>query len=215
MDTAFHPKFRGTAIPVHNMAGMSKLVTACLLALVASPPVGQAPDYAALYEQGAPFTRFLENVTARATDWKGNYAAAVVADDAAASVRALPARRRLLVVAEASCSDSASTIPHVARLVESAPDRLDMRIVDGDAGRAVMEQHRTLDGRAATPTIVVLDESGRFIAAWSERPAQLQKWYIEQKASLGQGELFSQKMKWYAADAGKSAVAEIAALLVK
>jgi hypothetical protein len=132
-----------------------------------------------------------------------------------ARARALPARRKLLVVAEASCSDSVSTIPFLAKLVETAADTLELRVVDRHAGRAVMEEHRTPDGRAATPTVVILDEHGKFIAAWSERPAELQTWYMEKKPVLTQGELLAQKMKWYAADGGRSTVAEIVALLTR
>ena len=194
---------------------MKNVPGALLLALMSLTAAPAAPDYAALYEQGTPFASFLEHARSRADEWKQNYAAAAIGDEIVARVRALPARRKLLVVAEASCSDSVSTIPFLAKLVESAPDTLALRVVDRRAGRAVMEEHRTPDGRAATPTVVVLDEQGKFLAAWSERPAELQTWYLERKPVLTQGELLAQKMKWYAADAGRSTVAEVVALLAK
>lgn len=195
---------------------MENVLVATLLALMSSAgAAAPAPDYGALYRQGTPFASFLENARSRADEWKQNYATAAIGDDMVARVRALPARRKLLVVAEASCSDSVSTIPFLAKLVESAPDTLELRVVDRRAGRAVMEAHPTPDGRAATPTVVVLDEHGKLIAAWSERPAELQTWYIEKKPVLTQGELLAQKMKWYAADGGRSTVAEVVALLTR
>src|SRR5688500_5652690 len=194
---------------------MENVLAASLLALMSLTGAAAAPDYAALYRQGTPFASFLENARSRTDEWKQNYAAAAIGDDMVARARALPARRKLLVVAEASCSDSVSTIPFLAKLVEAAPDTLDLRVVDRRAGRAVMEAHRTPDGRAATPTVVILDEHGKFIAAWSERPAELQTWYMEKKPVLTQGELLAQKMKWYAADGGRSTVAEIVALLTR
>jgi hypothetical protein len=194
---------------------MEHLLAASLLALMSLTGAAAAPDYAALYQQGTTFASFLESARSRTNEWKQNYATAAIGDDMVARVRALPARRKLLVVAEASCSDSVSTIPFLAKLVESAPDALDLRIVDRLAGRTVMEEHRTPDGRAATPTVVVLDEHGKFMAAWSERPADLQTWYIEKKPVLTQGELLAQKMKWYAADGGRSTVAEVVALLTR
>ena len=90
-----------------------------------------------------------------------------------------------------------------------------MRVVNSTTGRAVMEAHRTPDGRAATPTIVVLGDDGKVVGAWSERPAALQTWYIDQKSVLTRAELLAQKTNWYTEDAGKSAVAEIVAILAK
>jgi hypothetical protein len=128
-------------------------------------------------------------------------------------VQGLAGKRKILVVAEPHCSDSVSTIPYLAKLVEAAPDRLELRIIDSKAGRAVMEAHRTPDGRAATPTVVILGEDGAFVAAWTERPSVLQKWYVEQKPVLSRADLLAQKMTWYADDAGKSTLAEIVRLL--
>ena len=104
-------------------------------------------------------------------------------------------------------------IPYLAKLAESAPDVLDLRIVDSSIGRPVMEEHKTPDGRAATPTVVVLDESGALIAAWVERPSALQKWYMERQDVLGRTELLDQKYKWYREDQGRSAIREVVELL--
>jgi hypothetical protein len=90
-----------------------------------------------------------------------------------------------------------------------------LRILNNRDGRAIMDAHPTSDGRAATPTVVVLGEDGRFLGAWSERPAALQKWYVEQKPSLDRDQLSAQKAKWYADDGGRSVVAEIVAILQK
>jgi hypothetical protein len=200
---------------MHN-GGMKKLVLALLLVTMTAAGISaDEADYAGLYEKGSTFAAFVENARSRASDWRRRAADAVVADDAIARVRAMPARRRLLVVAEPTCSDSLATLPYLAKLVEEAQDKLEMRVVNGTIGRAVMEAHRTPDSRAATPTVVVLSEEGRFVGAWSERPAALQAWYIEQKPVLSRAELLAQKTKWYADDGGKSAVAEIVALLTK
>ena len=133
--------------------------------------------------------------------------------DAVTRVRQLGARRRLLIVAEDWCGDSANTLPYLAKLAESAPDVLDLRIVGPSIGRPVMEEHKTPDGRAATPTVVVLDESGALIAAWVERPSALQKRYIEQQDVLGRTELLDQKYKRYPERSGQSAIREIVELL--
>ena len=115
-------------------------------------------DHQALIEQGVTFAKFLEEARAHRDEWRANYNDATVSAALITRMRALPARRHLLVVAEDWCSDSLNTVPYIARLVDGGPERLDMRVVNRETGKAVMEAHRTPDGRTATPTIAVLAE---------------------------------------------------------
>ena len=95
------------------------------------------------------------------------------------------------------------------------PSRLALRGVDSTAGRPVQDAHRTPDGRGrgATPTVIVLDESGQVLGAWVERPSTAQRWFLEQQKSTMQKPLHEQLLQWYEEDGGRSALAEIAAIL--
>jgi hypothetical protein len=159
------------------------------------------------------FAAFLDAATSHPDDWRKGYSNAAITADTVSRLRALPARRQLLVVADDYCSDSTATVPYVARLVDAAPDRLALRVINSRTGRPIMEAHRTSDGRAATPTVVVLSGDGTLIGAWSERPSALQAWVLEHKPTLTDTEFRDRKAKWYAADAGQSAVAEILAVI--
>jgi hypothetical protein len=128
-------------------------------------------------------------------------------------MRALRAKRHLLIVAEDWCSDSVNTVPYIARLIDGAPERLDMRVVNSEAGKAVMEAHRTPDGRTATPTIVVLGEDWHVIGALTERPSATQAWYLEKQKTTMQKPLHDELLAWYEKDAGKTTVLEIADLV--
>ena len=171
------------------------------------------PDYLGLFRQGITFAAFLEHARVRAEEWKQRYNDAAVTPDVVTRMRALPARRLLLIVAEDWCSDSMNSIPHIARLVDGAPERVTLRIVDSTIGRPIMDAHLTPDGRAATPTIVVLGEDGTLVGAWVERASTAQTWFLEQKKSLERQALRTQMRQWYADDGGRTTVAEIAALL--
>jgi len=190
---------------------MATLACACAPAL--ATPAHQDVNYAALYAQGVTFAQFLDQVRARRDEWRAHYNDATVSPDLITRMRALPGRRRILVIAEDYCLDSANTIPYVARLVDGAPERLELRVLDATRGRPVMDAHPTPDGRAATPTIVILDENGWLIAAWTERPSATQTWFLEQQKVMMQKPLRDQLEAWYAGDAGRTTVAEIAALL--
>jgi hypothetical protein len=198
----------------------------CSLAATAAPaardretPRPQEIAYGALYARGVTFAAFLEKGRARQDEWRARYNDAAVTADMVTRMHALPERRRLLVVAEDWCSDSLNTVPYLARLVDAAPERLALRIVNSTAGYQIMEAHRTPDGRAATPTVVVLGEDDRLIGAWTERPAALRAWLEEQKHSgektLSRDALHDRAMKWYAEDAGNATVTEVAAILAR
>lgn len=171
------------------------------------------PDYRAFYSKGTSFADFLERARARRDEWRQRYNDATVTPDLVTRMRALPERRLILAVAEDWCSDSANSLPYVARLVDGAPERLALRIINSTAGRAVMEANPTPDGRAATPTIVVLREDGGVLGAWVERPSTAQTWFLEQRKTVAHDPLHEHLMKWYAEDAGRTTMSEIAALL--
>lgn len=179
-----------------------------------APSADQTRDstLVALYDAGQPWTEFLGAARARRSQWLENAARPLAPADAVARARALPGRWRLLVVAVDSCSDSVNTIPFLAQLVAAVP-QLDMRVISPRAGRALMEARRTPDGRAATPTVIVLDESGAEAGCWIERPAALQAIAMAAGAGGGTAAFAAQKESWYASDAGASTVAEVVGLL--
>ena len=183
-----------------------------LLLLVMPAPAVQAPDYAALFARGVTFDAFFEQITARRETWTATHASADVPGGIAARARALPHAWRVLAVADARCSDSAASLPYVAKLVAAAPGRLSLRIVDSRAGRSVMEAHRTPDGRAATPTLIFIRDDGE-VRAWIERPDALVAWLADQKARDPKLDVLAAKTRWYADDAGRSTLRDILALL--
>jgi hypothetical protein len=183
--------------------------------VVPAAGAGQDLDYTGYYAKGITFAAFLDGTRSQRDEWRSRYNDAAVTADLMTRMRALPDRRRILVVAEDWCVDSANTIPYIARLVDGAPERLEMRVIDSTIGAPVMQAHRTPDGRASTPTVVVFGEDGHLIGAWVERPSALQAWRMEEKTRLSRHDLRDRTGEWYTQDAGKSTMAEIAALAAK
>ena len=172
-------------------------------------------DYQALFQKGREYPEFLGAAKARKELWDKNQARAVAADDVLARARAFGGKLRLLVVAIDGCSDSASIIPHIARLAQLSG--IELRIVaPDDGGRAIMEAHRTPDGRAATPTIVLLDNAYQNVGVFVERPSTLHTWYEDRKKTgIAQSKLTEQKLEWYERDAGHTTLLELVALMEK
>lgn len=190
------------------------IATLALTAALAATPCAGPPDDAlrALYESGRIFAAFHDAATRRRELWDRNYARGDLDAGAVARARAVGGTWRLLVVAVDGCSDSVSTIPYLARLAEAVPG-LDLRIVDSDAGRGVMEARRTPDGRAATPTVVLLDADFDDVGCFIERPAPLIAHLAELEAKSDGSDAFAAKMAWYDADGGASTVAEVVGLM--
>ena len=175
--------------------------------------VRQDVDYQAVYAQGKTFADFLEKARARREEWRAHYNDATVTPALITRMRALPTKRHLLVVAEDWCSDSVNTVPYIARLIDGAPERLDMRLVNRETGKEVMEAYKTPDGRTATPTVVVLGEDWHVIGTLTERPASVETWFLEKQKTTMQKPLHDELMAWYEKDAGKTTVNEIADLV--
>jgi hypothetical protein len=167
---------------------------------------------AALHREGATFADFLAAAKNRKEQWQRNYETAQLPDALITRARAAgPGSFRLLVVAADGCSDSVNTIPYVARFAESVG--IELRIIDTAKGQAVMEAHRTPDGRAATPTVVLLDEGDAEAGCFVERPQALVKVMTESKGKIPDGELFTRKMGWYDEDKGQETLREIVEIL--
>ena len=86
-------------------------------------------------------------------------------------------------------------------------------LVNREIGQAVMDAHRTPDGRTATPTIAILGDDWHLLAAWTERPTSVQAWFLEKQKTTMQKPLHDELLAWYEKDAGQTTVREIADLL--
>ena len=192
-------------------SGSGALLLAAALAAPAPAPA-QTPDYEALWASGETYEQFTAGVTARRSLWERNAARALVPDSLLERARAVAGEWRLLVVAFDRCSDSVSTIPYIAALADSLAG-VTLRIIPPERGRPIMEAHPTPDGRPATPTVLLLRDDWRPAGAWVERPSELQAWYIANPGNLSHDARYFEKMEWYEADAGRSTIAEVVALL--
>jgi len=180
--------------------------------LAVAPTREPADSLIDLHKGGRTWAEFFDAAKARKDMWRENYQNGLPDSAMVARVAAVSGQWRILAVAEDWCGDSANTVPYLARLVEQAPN-LELRIVDSKKGKWVMERHRTQDGRAATPTIVILDERDAQVGVFIERPAPLRDWVAEHKPKLSDEEFQAGKMKWYREDRGRSTVAEVVEMI--
>ena len=168
-------------------------------------PIPADSAYRALYESGITFSEFVSKATMRKEQWEGNYAMKVAPDALVTRASAAGSGWKLLVVTVPGCSDSVNSVPYLASFLDKVPS-IEMRLIDNVVGKPVMEAHRTPDGRAATPTVILLDAEFNERGCWIERPANL-------IALMSSGTSFEGKMEWYDKDRGASSLEEIVAMI--
>lgn len=178
-----------------------------------APAPATTDSLEALYQRGQSYPAFLAAADSRREMWLRNSTKGKVDAEALRRGRLLGAGWRLLVVLEDACGDSANTIPYVAALVDSLGGAVTMRLVSSAEGRWVMERYRTWDGRAATPTIVLLDPQGSAVGCWVERPGTLSQWEQAERSKLSQDEFVRQKFAWYDRDGGATTQRDIVAMI--
>jgi len=185
-------------------------------AAIAAPGRPQDSSLTALYDRALPFPEFLDRAAQRLPEWYGSVSAVQVADSTVARARAVGGRWRVLVVAVDTCGDSLRQVPVVARLAELVHG-LGLRVITpAEGGAAVQSRFRSLDGRRATPTFVLLDETGAAAGCIVELPAPLRHLLHERRAEGTRGTnaaLADTALAWYRQDAGASIAAEVVGLM--
>lgn len=158
------------------------------------------------------YEQFVAGDTARRDEWNRNYAnatRAVAAVDLRA--KALAGHWHLLVVAESWCGDAVNSVPYLARLAAQHPE-FDLRLLRKAEAKDLLDAN-PLDGRSATPLVLVLDDAFVPKGAWIERPAVLGALITAKEGRTCEDALAAEVSKWRRVDGGRSVVGEVFALM--
>lgn len=166
----------------------------------------------ALFSSGQSFPDFLAAAKARREGWLKMADSARVDDGLVARAKAVGGTWHLLVVAIDACGDSMNNVPYLAKLSELVPG-LDLRIVLPVNGRPVQDSHRSLDGRTATPTIVLLDSKGNDVGCIVELPREIRDWAHGIRGAVSSDSLHAGIRTFYAANRGAAITTEAVEML--
>ena len=165
-----------------------------------------------LFGSGQRFPDFLAAAKARREGWLKMADSARVDDALVARAKAVGGRWHLLVVAIDACGDSMNNVPYLAKLSELVPG-LELRIVLPVNGRPVQDTHRSLDGRTATPTIVLLDSRGNDVGCIVELPRAIRDWAHGVRGTVSSDSLHAGIRSFYAANRGVAIATEAVEML--
>ena len=207
--------FRGVRRAVVALAALM-LPLAVAPGVAAAAPAGCLPaadsTLMALFGSGQTFPDFLAAAKARREGWLGKADSARVDEALVARAKAVGGTWHLLVVAIDACGDSMNNVPYLAKLAELVPG-IDLRIVLPVQGRPVQDTHRSLDGRTATPTFVLLDAAGNDAGCIVELPRPIRDWAHGVRGRVSSDSLHAGIRSFYAANRGVAITTEAVEML--
>jgi hypothetical protein len=200
----------------HNIRTSGLLIGAIMLSMSTFAAVAETESEqtatvdpsVAMYAQGVSWDQFLSGARVQRKTWLKN-AERDVPPGLIDRFKQAGNNLQLLIITADWCPDSAHSVPYIAKLASGAG--VDLRLVDFKTGKAIMDTHLTPDGRASTPTVVLL-RGDKEVAAWVERPSSLQWWYLDMADQLSEEERMERKMSWYDWNRGSDTLTEIVVL---
>lgn len=211
------PALRCTLAKTAQLAGLALVLGAMPTSAMAVTPkvvctVSTDSTLMALFTSGQTFPDFLAAAKARRAGWLEKADSAWVEPSLLARAKAVGGTWHIMAVAIDACGDSMNSVPYLAKLAELVPG-LDLRIVLPVNGKAVQESHRSLDGRTATPTIVLLDSAGRDAGCIVELPQEIRDWAHGVRGQVSSDSLHAGIRQFYARSRGQGIIEEAVIML--
>ncbi len=165
------------------------------------------------YVAALTFADYLASVVKNRKWWQDTYRLASVREEHIERAIALASSWKLLAITEDWCGDAVNILPYIARLVEAAPQKLEMRLLGRDANPDLINAHLTADRTRSIPSVIVLDDSYMEHGWWGPRPLPLQEQAMGDWWSLPKDERRVRIRTWYARDRGRQVHDELLRLL--
>ena len=204
-----------SSLPAHAATGSAARARCESSRPIASPAAPSARTdsvWSTLFESGQSFADFLAATKARREGWHARTDSVRLDPTMLARARAVGGEWRILVVAIDRCGDSMNSVPYLARLADSVPG-LSLRIVLPEPGRAAQDAHKSVDGRRATPTFVLLDASGTSRGCIVELPKEIRDWAHGVRGAVSSDSLHAGIAAYYRRNQGQGIVQEAVTML--
>ena len=138
----------------------------------------------------------------------------VISDQLLQVIDHLKGKYKFLVITEGWCGDAAQIVPVIQKIVLSAPNKFNLKLVLRDQNLELIDAHLTNGGRAI-PVLLILDEQGNLIMPkWGPRPQILQDLMMSWKQESTDMEVLAEKLhSWYAKDKTQAIQLELTEVL--
>jgi thiol-disulfide isomerase/thioredoxin len=121
------------------------------------------------FRAALPYDRYVQSGTEeQQRRWKLVYDSASITDPQKNLLSGFARRMYLLVISGIWCGDCVQQCPLIARIAETNPDKINLRLLDRDQHRDLIESFRVNAGDRV-PIVLFLAEDFEFCAAYGER----------------------------------------------
>ncbi len=169
-------------------------------------------DIRTRFEAAPTFPEYLGIVEKNAELWAGVYDRVRLPEGAVSRAEAIPGRWHLIALSEDWCGDAVNLLPVVAKWAE-AVEGVEFRVLGRDDNPELMDAHLTNGTSRSIPIVIVYDENFEEVGWWGPRPAELQRWVLEEGLAMEKDDRYREVRRWYARDKGRTTLSEIVDLI--
>jgi thiol-disulfide isomerase/thioredoxin len=131
-------------------------------------------------------------------------------------LQSLSVHQTWILITESWCGDASQSVPIIAKMADSAGDKVNLRLIFRDQHPEIMKYYLT-DGGNSIPKLIAVDDKQLELFHWGPRPAELQKKVMDYKympePKKPYNEFQEEVHKWYADDKTVSVQSELMTLL--
>ena len=120
------------------------------------------------WEDAIEYTKFLKAARENVEIMKARYKDLQITEQDLEYLRSLQNELRILVIGNDRCSDTAGTLPILAKMTDIS-SKLQLRILDSDAHARYHQQFK-VNGKRKTPVVLFLSPEDEELCRWVERP---------------------------------------------
>ncbi len=124
---------------------------------------------ASVWDEAMSFGAYVDQMTTRQHEYRQVFEATIIDVDTTQAFEG--SRLKFLVLTEDWCGDSSQFVPVAARLADEI-EGLEIRFLLRNEHLEFASQYRNTSGRQPIPVIILLDDCGREIGVFLERPAR-------------------------------------------
>jgi thiol-disulfide isomerase/thioredoxin len=123
------------------------------------------------FNEGLTYQQYIDQITQNKDRFIENYGKAQVSADDVGAFKNLPEPLKVLAIGEDWCGDVVAGFPVLAKLVDEAGGKLNLRVFLRDQNEDLINQYLNQGVYKSIPVIVFFDQNMRELGHFIERPA--------------------------------------------
>lgn len=125
------------------------------------------------WKKAVEYKEFLAKARENVELIKARYSGLLIDESYHDTLKSIQNKIKILVIGNDRCSDTAGTLPILARIADSSP-MIELRILDSDTNAQYHQQFK-VNGKRKTPVVLFFNSDFEELCRWVERPNAVYK----------------------------------------